>query len=406
MSKIIAVNAGSSSLKFQVLEMPEEKLIAKGLFEKIGLSDPKFLLNGKEEKLNSVIKNHQDAVEVLLKVLVEKKIVNKLEDISGVGHRILHCGEAFKDSTLMNEDSIKKVESVNDLGPLHNPANLMGVRAFMNALPNVPNVGVFDTSFHLTMEDEAYMYAVPYEWYEKYGVRKYGFHGTSHKYVSAEAAKYLGKPIEDLRLITCHMGNGVSLAAVKYGKCVDTTMGLTPLDGIPMGTRSGTIDPAVIDFICRKENKTAEEVNRILNKESGYIGFFKNSSDSRDLRAAADKIDPSNIDKKSPEYKASLILKMQEKKVVDYIGSYYAYMGGVDAIIFTAGIGENAPETRLNICERLKEPFGIEIDEEKNKLRGQYVELTKPGSKIKVLVVPTNEELMIARDVMRIGNIK
>ncbi len=398
MSKIMAVNAGSSSLKFQLLEMPEEKVITEGLFEKIGLKDPHFTIkyDGKKEEEDVTIKNHQDAVEILLKVLVDKKIVEKLEDISGVGHRILHCGEFYNDSVLMTEESIKNVESVNDLGPLHNPANLMGVRAFMKALPGVPNVGVFDTSFHLTMDKEAYMYAVPYEWYEKYGVRKYGFHGTSHKYVANEAAKHLGKPIEKLRLITCHMGNGVSLAAVKYGKCVDTTMGLTPLDGVPMGTRCGTIDPAVVDFICRKENKTVEEVNRILNKESGYIGFYKKSSDARDLRKAQAEGDE----------RADLILKMQEKKVVDYIGSYYAYMGGVDAIIFTAGIGEKAPETRHNICARLKEPFGIEIDEEKNLLKGQYVELTKPDAKIKVLVVPTNEELMIARDVMRIAKIK
>ena len=398
MSKIMAVNAGSSSLKFQLLEMPKEEVITEGLFEKIGLKDPHFTIkyNGLKEEEDVTIQNHQDAVEMLLKVLIEKKIVNQLEEISGVGHRILHCGEFYNDSVLMTEESIKNIESVNDLGPLHNPANLMGVRAFMKALPKVPNVGVFDTSFHLTMEKEAYMYAVPYEWYQKYGVRKYGFHGTSHKYVSYEAAKHLNKPLESLRLITCHMGNGVSLAAVKYGKCVDTTMGLTPLDGIPMGTRSGTIDPAVVDFICRKENKTAEEVNRILNKESGYIGFYKKSSDARDLRIA--QAEGNEL--------ADLILKMQEKKVVDYIGSYYAYMGGVDAIIFTAGIGEKAPETRHNICARLKEPFGIEIDEEKNQIKGKYLELTKPDAKIKVLVVPTNEELMIARDVMRIGNIK
>ena len=313
MSKIMAVNAGSSSLKFQLLEMPKEEVITEGLFEKIGLKDPHFTIkyNGLKEEEDVTIQNHQDAVEMLLKVLIEKKIVNQLEEISGVGHRILHCGEFYNDSVLMTEESIKNIESVNDLGPLHNPANLMGVRAFMKALPKVPNVGVFDTSFHLTMEKEAYMYAVPYEWYQKYGVRKYGFHGTSHKYVSYEAAKHLNKPLESLRLITCHMGNGVSLAAVKYGKCVDTTMGLTPLDGIPMGTRSGTIDPAVVDFICRKENKTAEEVNRILNKESGYIGFYKKSSDARDLRKA--QAEGNEL--------ADLILKMQEKKVVDYIGS-------------------------------------------------------------------------------------
>ncbi len=398
MFKIMAVNAGSSSLKFQLLEMPEEKVITEGLFEKIGLDDPHFKIkyNGLKEEKDVDIKNHSDAVQMLLKVLVEKKIVSKLEEISGVGHRILHCGEHFNDSVLMTEESIQKVASVNDLGPLHNPANLMGVDAFMKALPGVPNVGVFDTSFHLTMEDEAYMYAVPYEWYEKYGIRKYGFHGTSHKYVSREAAKFLGKPVEDLRLITCHMGNGVSLAAVKYGKCVDTTMGLTPLDGIPMGTRCGTIDPAVVDFICRKENKTSEEVNRILNKESGFLGVSGVSSDSREVHKAT-----------ATNKRADLAIRLQEKKVADYIGSYYGYMGGVDAIIFTAGIGENSPETRSNICNRLKEAFGIVIDEEKNsQARGKNMDITGQGSKIKVLVIPTNEELMIARDVMRLGNIK
>lgn len=399
MFKIMAVNAGSSSLKFQLLEMPEEVVIAEGLFEKIGLADPHFKIkyNGIKEEEDVNIKNHRDAVEMLLKLLIEKNIVSKLEDISGVGHRILHCGEFYSDSVLMTEESIKNVASVNDLGPLHNPANLMGVDAFMNALPGVPNVGVFDTSFHLTMEPEAYMYATPYEWYEKYGVRKYGFHGTSHKFVSREAAAFLGKPVESLRLITCHMGNGVSLAAVKYGKCVDTTMGLTPLDGIPMGTRTGTIDPAVVDFICRKENKTPEEVNTILNKKSGFLGVSGVSSDSREVHAACE-----NNDKK-----ACLAIALQEKKVADYIGSYYGYMGGVDAIVFTAGIGENSPETRSAICNRLKEAFGIIIDEEKNAgIRGKAADVTGEGSKIKVLVIPTNEELMIARDVMRIGNIK
>lgn len=398
MFKIMAVNAGSSSLKFQLLEMPEEIVITEGLFEKIGLEDPHFKIkyNGIKEEEDVKIKNHSDAVTMLLKVLVEKKIVSKLEDISGVGHRILHCGEFYNDSVLMTEESIRNVASVNDLGPLHNPANLMGVEAFMKALPNVPNVGVFDTSFHLTMEKEAYMYAVPYEWYEKYGVRKYGFHGTSHKYVSMEAAKFLGEPIEKLRLITCHMGNGVSLAAVKYGKCVDTTMGLTPLDGIPMGTRCGTIDPAVIDFMCRKEHKTSEEVNNILNKKSGFLGVSGVSSDSREVHAV-----------QSTNERADLAIRMQEKKVADYIGSYYGYMGGVDAIVFTAGIGENSPETRSCICNRLKEAFGIVIDEKKNATaRGKNVDITGKGSKIKILVIPTNEELMIARDVMRLGNIK
>ena len=398
MSKIMAVNAGSSSLKFQLLEMPEENVITEGLFEKIGLADPRFTIkyNGKKEEGIVDIKNHQDAVKMLLEALVDKGIVSNLNEIVGVGHRILHCGEFYKDSVLMDKEAMDNIYSIIDLGPLHLPANLSGIEAFQEALPGVPNVGVFDTSFHATMEPEAYLYAVPYEWYKKYSVRKYGFHGTSHKYVAHEAAARLGKPIEELRLITCHMGNGVSLAAVKYGKVVDTTMGLTPLDGIPMGTRSGTIDPAVIEFISKKENKSAAEIVNILNKKSGYIGFYPESSDARDLRKA--QAEGNEL--------ADLIIKIQEKKVVDYIGSYYAYMGGVDAIIFTAGLGEKAPETRHNICARLAEPFGIVIDEELNKIKGEYLELTPKDAKIKVLVVPTNEELMIARDVMRIAKIK
>lgn len=398
MSKILAVNSGSSSLKFQLLEMPEEVVIAEGLFEKIGLDDPHFTIkyDGKKEEENLNIKDHEGAVNRLLEVLVEKNIVKSLNEIAGVGHRILHCAEFYNDSVLMDDEAIKNIKSIIDLGPLHLPANIKGVETFKSVLKGVPNVGVFDTSFHATMEPEAYMYAVPYEWYENYKVRKYGFHGTSHKYVAYEAAARLGKPIEELKLITCHMGNGVSLAAVKNGKVVDTTMGLTPLDGIPMGTRCGTIDPAVLEYIARKEGYNTFKLVEMLNKESGYKGFFKKSSDARDLRKAQSEGDQ----------KADLILRMQEKKVVDYIGSYFAYMGGVDAIIFTAGIGEKAPETRLNICNRLKGAFGIEIDEKLNEIKGEYLELTPKDAKVKVLVVPTNEELMIARDVMRIANIK
>lgn len=398
MSKIMAVNAGSSSLKFQLLEMPEEIVITEGLLERIGIENPTFTIKYNGMKETTIVKadNHAEGVQLLLDALIEKGILKHLDEIVGVGHRILHCGEKYSDSVVMDDEAINVVESVSDLGPLHNPANLTGIRAFKKALPNVVQVGVFDTSYHLTMPDESYMYGVPYEWYEKYHVRKYGFHGTSHKYVAAEAAKYLGKPLEELRLITAHLGNGASLAAIKYGKVVDTSMGLTPLDGLPMGTRSGMIDPAIIEFICHKEHKTVEEVTRILNKESGYLGFYGKSSDARDLRAAQAEGD----------YKADLILRMQEKKVVDFIGSYFAYMGGVDAIIFTAGIGEKSPQTRQEICERLKEPFGIEINVERNKIKGELIELTEPGAKIRVLVVPTNEELMIARDVMRLGNIK
>lgn len=400
MSKIMAVNAGSSSLKFQLLEMTKakEECLAEGLFERIGQADPEFTIKydgKKDQQLVLSVKNHADCVEILLKVLVEKGLVKDLKEIKGVGHRILHCGEKYTDSVIMTEESIKVVESVNDLGPLHNPANLVGVRAFMKVLPEVVNVGVFDTSFHLTMPDEAYMYAVPYEWYEKYSIRKYGFHGTSHKYVSHRAAELLGKPIEELRLITCHIGNGASLAAIKYGKVVDTSMGLTPLDGLVMGTRSGTIDPAIIQFIETHEGYTANRIVNMLNKESGFKGFT-NESDARNVRALQAKGD----------YKADLILRMQEKSITDYIGSYFVYMGGVDAIIFTAGIGEKSPEARLHVCQRISEALGVEIDEKLNEIKGKELEISTPNSKVKVLVVPTNEELTIARDVIRVGKVE
>lgn len=399
MSKIMAVNAGSSSLKFQLLEMPEERVITEGLIERIGLEKPNFVIKYQGEKEEKLVpaENHAVAVDILLKALVQKGIVKDLKEIVGVGHRILHCGEKYTDSVVMTDEAIAVVESVNDLGPLHNPANLTGIRAFKKALPDVVQVGVFDTSFHLTMEPEAYMYATPYEWYEKYHVRKYGFHGTSYRFVSAEAAKRLNRPLEGLKMIIAHLGNGASLAAIKDGKVVDTSMGLTPLDGLPMGTRSGTIDPAIVEFICKKENKTASEVTTILNKKSGYIGYFPSSSDGRDLRKA----------QADGDEKADLILRMQEKKIVDYIGSYYAYMGGCDVLVFTAGIGEKSPQTRSEVCARLKEAFGVEIDEQKNiDTFGVYGEISTSNSKIKVLVVPTNEEIMIARDVMRLGNIK
>lgn len=399
MYKIMAVNAGSSSLKFQLLEMPEEEVITEGLIEKIGLTDPNFVIKYKGHKEEKIVKasNHEEAVQILLDALLEKGIVKSLNEISGVGHRILHCGDRYNDSVVMDDEAISVVEGVSDLGPLHNPANLTGIKAFKKILPNVVQVGVFDTSFHLTMDDEAYMYAVPYEWYENYHVRKYGFHGTSYKYVSAETAKRLNTPIESLRMIICHLGNGASLAAIKGGRVVDTSMGLTPLDGIPMGTRSGSIDPAIIEYISRKANLSVGEINTILNKKSGYIGFYHESSDARALRQAQHDGDK----------RADLILRMQEKRIVDYIGSYYAYMGGCDVIVFTAGIGEKSPQTRLEICARLKEAFGVEVDEKVNEETfGKYGVISTPNSKIKVLVVPTNEELMIARDVMRLGNIK
>jgi len=399
MYKIMAVNAGSSSLKFQLLEMPEEEVITEGLIERIGLDEPNFVIKYLGKKEENIVKaaNHEEAVQILLNALLEKGIVKSLNEISGVGHRVLHCGDRYNDSVIMDDEAISVVEGVNDLGPLHNPANLTGIKAFRKILPNVVQVGVFDTSFHLTMADEAYMYAVPYEWYENYHVRKYGFHGTSYKYVSAEAARRLGVDLKSLKMIICHLGNGASLAAIKDGHVVDTSMGLTPLDGIPMGTRSGSIDPAIIEYISRKANLTVSQINTILNKKSGYIGFHHESSDARDLRSAQN----------SGDKRADLILRMQEKRIVDYIGSYYAYMGGCDVIVFTAGIGEKSPQTRYEIGLRLKEAFGVEIDEQANlDTFGKYGVISTKNSKIKVLVVPTNEELMIARDVMRLGNIK
>ena len=398
MEKIMAVNAGSSSLKFQILEMPAETVLTEGLVEKIGLSDPgmviKYYVDGKlvKEAISLNIKNHADAVKVVLDTLLEKNILKDLNELTGVGHRVLHGGMKFTDSVLIDEKNLEDIISLFPLGPLHMPANVTGIKACQAVLPHVPQVAVFDTSFHQTMPAEAYMYAVPWEWYEKYQVRRYGFHGTSHKYVSMEAAKYLGKKPEELRLVTVHIGNGASLAAVKYGKCVDTSMGLTPLAGIPMGTRSGDIDPAVVEFICDQTGMSVKEVTNALNKKSGYTGVYGGSSDARDLRDAQEAGDA----------RADLVIQMQNKGICDYISRYYGYMGGIDAIIFTAGIGEKSPQTREEVCDRLTEPFGVLIDKEKNQIKGEFLDLTAPGSKIKVLVVPTNEELMIARDVMRL----
>ena len=398
--KELIINAGSSSLKYQVFEMPEAKVLAKGIFEQIGTActfTHKVDKDGEEVKLLDKkpveAKDHHDAITILLETLTDKEtgVLESMADISAVGHRVLHAGEVFDDSVLITPEVMVELEKLIPLGPLHQPANIAGIKACEELIPGVPQDAGFDTTFHSTMPDYAYRYAIPKEAYTKWQIRKYGFHGTSHKFVSQEAAKFLGKPLEELKLVTAHIGNGASLAAIKYGKVVDTTMGLTPLDGLPMGTRCGTIDPAIIDFICRKENLTVQEVNNILNKKSGYIGFYPESSDARALRAA----------QAEGNKKADLILRMQSKKIVDYVGSFYAYMGGMDALVFTAGIGEKSPQTRFNVCERLKEAFGIEIDAEKNQVWGETAIVSKPTSKVAVLVIPTNEELMIAREVMK-----
>lgn len=396
MAKIMAVNAGSSSIKFQLLEMPAETVIASGVMERIGLAEGIFTLkyDGKKEETNPVLPTHAEGVELLLKTLVEKGIVKSLNEISGVGHRVVQGGEYFKDSTLVDEEVIERIADLADLAPLHNPAHIIGIKAFQKALPNVPQVVVFDTVFHQTMPEEAYMYATPYEWYEKYGIRKYGAHGTSHKYVSERCAQIMNKPLEDTKIIVCHLGNGASISAVEGGKCKDTSMGLTPLEGIPMGTRSGNVDPTVVSFICSKEGKTASEVVNELNKKSGYLGISGRSSDARDVTQGSD----------TGDHRCGLTFDVQAKRICDYIGSYWLYMGGCDAICFTAGMGENLKHLRVNIAKRLA-PLGVKIDEKLNDTFSDERLISTPDSKIKLYIIPTNEEVMIARDTCRIAKI-
>ena len=397
MAKIMAVNAGSSSIKFQLLEMPEEKVITSGVMERIGLAEGIFTLklNGKKEETHPVLPTHKEGVELLLKTLLEKGIVKSLDEINGVGHRVVQGGEFFKDSTIVDDAVIAKIQDLADLAPLHNPAHIIGIKAFQAALPNVPQVVVFDTVFHQTMPEEAYMYATPYEWYEKYGIRKYGAHGTSHQYVSQRTAELLNKPLKDTKIIVCHLGNGASITAVEGGKSKDTSMGLTPLEGIPMGTRSGILDPTVVSYICEKEGKTASEVVNILNKKSGYLGMSGIGNDARDVTKAAN----------AGDHRAQLTFAVQSKRIVDYIAAYYVYMGGCDAIAFTAGMGENLCHLRKKIIDRLG-VLGVKLDEQANNVMGEEALISTPDSKIKVFVVPTNEEVMIARDTVRVAKIK
>ena len=389
--KIMAVDAGSSSLKFQLLEMPEEKVITSGLVERIGYDNAVFTIkvNGEKVAVTQEILDHKVAVNLLVEGLLKHHIIDSLDEIKGVGHRVVQGGEIFKTSAVITDEVVEQIRSLNDLAPLHNPANITGIEAFRKVLPNVIQVAVFDTTFHQTMSEDAYLYAAPYEWYKKYGVRKYGFHGTSHQYVSERATKLLNNP--QAKVIVCHLGNGASLCAVNGGKSVDTSMGLTPLEGIPMGTRSGNVDPAVLMLIAAKENKTYAEVLDDLNKRSGYLGVSGISNDSRDI------VDNMN----KGDYRATLAHKIQVKRIADYIGSYYVYMGGLDAICFTAGIGENAPEIRRDVLNAVK-VLGITVDPEQNKLRGER-EITTKDSKVKAFIIPTNEEVMIARETIRLG---
>ncbi len=391
--KIIAVNAGSSSLKFQLLEMPSEEVLIGGIVERIGMENSVVKIKANGDKLveQVVIQNHGEAVEFLLKKLLELKVLSSLDEIDGVGHRVVHGGEKFSDSVVITDEVIQVIKDVSDLAPLHNPANLTGIEAFQKALPHIKGVAVFDTAFHQTMSEDVYLYGVPYIWYEKYGVRKYGFHGTSHKYVSLRVAELLEKKPGEINVVVLHLGNGASLCAVKGGVSVDTSMGFTPLAGILMGTRSGDIDPAIVEFISEKENKSVKEVINDLNKKSGYIGLSRNSSDSRDLWTAAHAGDRQSL----------LAVKKQVKMICDYIAAYYVTMGSIDAICFTAGVGENAIFTRQLIAKRLA-PLGVKIDEERNFIRGVERLISTDDSKIKLFLLPTNEEVMIARDTLRL----
>ncbi|WP_147803393.1 acetate kinase [Alkalicoccus halolimnae] len=394
MSKIMAINAGSSSLKFQLLEMPEETIVTKGLVERIGMSDAVFTIevDGEKKKETTDIEDHAKAVKILLDKLTKHHIIESLDEIEGIGHRVVHGGEKFNDSVLITDDVIQGIEDVSELAPLHNPANLTGIRAFKKVLPNVPSVAVFDTAFHQTMPESSYLYSLPYEYYEKYGIRKYGFHGTSHKYVSERAAEMLNRPMENLRILSCHLGNGASIAAIEGGKSIDTSMGFTPLAGVTMGTRSGNIDPALIPYIMEKADLSAEEVMDVLNKKSGMLALSGFSSDLRDIEVEANE----------GNERARLALNVFTSRIHKYIGSYAARMHGLDAVIFTAGIGENSDTIRARVLEGL-EFMGIYWDPTLNKIRGQEAFINYPHSPVKVIVIPTNEEVVIARDTMRLG---
>lgn len=385
--KILSVNAGSSSLKFTLFEMPEEKELISGVFERIGIENSFYTikLNGEKIKKEAVLRSHTDAVKILTQELLDNNIVEDLSEIKAIGHRMVHGGEKYASSVLLTDEVIKTVEELSDLAPLHNPANLVGVRAFMEVIPDAVSVGVFDTAFHQTMEEDKYLYSVPYEWYEDYGVRKYGFHGTSHKYVSQKMSEILGK--SDAKIITCHIGNGGSLAAVKDGKCIDTSMGFTPNAGIIMGSRSGDIDASLIPYVMKKSGMSISDIDTALNKKSGLLGISGVSSDSRDIEDGI----------KSGNSRCELAQKMYVDKIVNYIAMYYVELGGADAIVFTAGVGENSISTRKQIVEKL-DCLGIKLDEERNNVRGKEALISSDDSKVLVYVIPTNEELMIATD--------
>lgn len=396
--KILVINCGSSSLKFQLIDSDTEECLAKGLCERIGIEGSMISYTpegGEKEKTVTPMPDHTEAIRLVLEALTNPKtgVVKGLEEIGAVGHRVVHGGERFAESVLIDDEVIRAIEECNDLAPLHNPANLIGIDACRKLMPATPMVAVFDTAFHQTMPEEAFLYGLPYEYYRKYKVRRYGFHGTSHSYVSKRAAEVLGKDYEDLKTIVCHLGNGASVSAVKNGRCVDTSMGLTPLEGLIMGTRSGDVDPAIIEFLAHKENKSLEEVMTILNRKSGVLGLSDNlSSDFRDLEEGYHKGDVN----------AARALKTFCYRVAKQVGAYVAAMNGVDVICFTAGVGENAPLVRSFVCEYLGY-LGIKLDPEANGKRGEDLVVTTPDSRTTVMVIPTNEELAIARETARLA---
>ena len=385
--KILSVNAGSSSLKFTLFDMPEEKELISGVFERIGIENSFYTikLNGEKIKKETELKDHKAAFELLVKELIDNKIVDSLDEIAGIGHRIVQGGSYFDKTVLATEDNISIVEKLSSLAPLHNPAAVVGIRAAQSVFPNATQTLVFDTAFHQTMEEEVYLYPVPYEWYTKYAVRRYGAHGTSHKYVSMRANEILDN--EDARFITCHIGNGASISAVKSGKCVETSMGLTPNAGLMMGTRCGDIDATILPYIMEETGMSAKEMDTALNKQSGLLGISGVSSDSRDIEDGINNGDERCI----------LAQKMYVKRIVDFIAKYYVELGGCDAIIFTAGVGENSISTRMEVMEKLA-CLGVKPDEERNNVRGKEALISADNSKIPVYVIPTNEELMIATD--------
>ena len=389
--KIISINAGSSSLKFSLFNMDNESVIASGVFERIGIDGSCYTIkfNGEKYKEEVPLKTHADAVNILLDKLTSMHIIESLDEIGGVGHRIVQGKDLFDKSVLVDDEVMEKLESIKHFAPLHNPANMLGIEAFRKALPNVPMSVVFDTAFHQTMDEETYLYAVPYEWYEKYGIRKYGAHGTSHRYIT-ETVKDLLKT-DKFKLISCHIGNGGSITAIKDGKCVDTSMGFTPLAGIMMGTRSGDVDPSIIPPVMEAENKTIDDIINDLNKHSGVLGLSGISSDMRDIEDAYNEGNP----------RAVLTFNKYVQRIVDYIAQYYVRLGGADVIAFTAGVGENSPILRKLVCEKLA-CLGVKLDEEKNNVRGKLTKISADDSKVAVYVIPTDEELMIARDTLEL----